>query len=70
MQVGDLVKIKKGCFMGGKMGIIVSKRLSSHEQQQYSVQFIGNIPKDFKDKLVLYREYVLTSVKSSSGREQ
>ena len=69
MQVGDLVKVKAGFFMGGKMGIVVSKRLA-HEQQQYSVQFIGNIPKGFKDKLVLYREYVLTSVKSSSDRDQ
>ncbi len=72
MQIGDLVKVRKGFFMGGLMGIVVSERQSAYNQKQFFVRLIGNVPTALKKKLglVLYRPDRLTLIKSSNDRGQ
>ena len=70
MQVGDLVKVKKGRFMGGLMGIIVSERQNSNSQKQFFVRLIGNVPTTLKHRPILYRPDRLIAIKSSDDRDQ
>jgi hypothetical protein len=70
MQVGDLVKVKKGRFMGGLMGIIVSERQNSNSQKQFFVRLIGNVPTTLKHRPILYGPDRLIAIKSSNSRDQ
>ena len=72
MKVGDLVKVRRGFFMGGSMGIIVSERQSASNQKQFSVRLIGNVPTALKRKssIVLYGTGRLDLIKSSSSQGQ
>jgi len=45
MQVGDLIKVKRGCFMQGKMGLIVKLGQDAKGSPRYWVQLIGSVPK-------------------------
>ena len=70
MQVGSLVKVKKGRFMGGLMGIIVSERQNSNSQKQFFVRLIGNVPTTLKHRPILYGSDRLIAIKSSNSRDQ
>ena len=72
MKIGDLVKVKKGFFMGGLIGLIISERQSRYCERQFFVRLIGNVPTALKRKnsVVLYRPDRLIMIKSSSSRGQ
>ena len=72
MQVGDLVKVRKGFFMGGLMGIVVSELKLAHGHKLVYVRLIGNVPTALKRKgsLVRYRLDRLTLIKPSNDRDQ
>ena len=75
MKIGDLVKVRRGFFMGGFMGLIISERESHYKhyrERQFSVRLIGNVPTSLKRKnyVVLYRPDRLTLIKSSSSQGQ
>ena len=72
MKVGDLVRVRKGFFMGGLMGIVVSEQLDYHCHKLVYVKLIGDVPTALKRKssIVRYRPDRLTLIKSSSDREQ
>ena len=55
MKVGDLIKIKKGCFMGGKMGLIMKLGQDAKGNPRYWVQLIGPVPKAIEGKPIMYR---------------
>ena len=72
MQVGDLVKVRKGFFMGGLMGIVVSELKLAHGHKLVYVRLIGDVPTALKRKgsIVRYRPDRLTLIKSSNDRDQ
>ncbi len=70
MQVGDLVKIKKGCFMQGKMGLVVSETCDSFGAPRFYIRLIGSVPKAIENKPILYRPVRLIAIKSSDDRGQ
>lgn len=71
MQVGDLVKIKKGCFLQGRMGIVVKCGPDVMGQAIWFVQLIGNnIPTALKHRPALYRPARVIVIKSSNDRDQ
>jgi len=55
MQVGDLIKIKKGCFMQGKMGLIIKLGQDANGDPRYWVQLIGPVPKAIEGKPIMFR---------------
>ena len=55
MQVGDLIKIKKGCFMQGKMGLIIKLGQDANGSLRYWVQLIGPVPKAIEGKPIMFR---------------
>ena len=55
MQVGDLIKVKRGCFMGGKMGLIIKLGQDANGSPRYWVQLIGSVPKAIEGKPIMYR---------------
>ena len=74
MQVGDLVRVRKGFFMQGLMGIVVSElnptRMGGHKLLY--VRLIGDVPTALKRKssIVRYRPDRLILIKSSNDRDQ
>ena len=73
MQVGDLVKVRKGFFMGGLMAIVVSElKQTAHGHKLVYVRLIGDVPTALKRKgsIVRYRSDRLTLIKPSNDREQ
>tara|TARA_R100000388_G_scaffold75678_2_gene54939 strand:- start:1324 stop:1539 length:216 start_codon:yes stop_codon:yes gene_type:complete len=69
MQVGDLIKIKKGCFMGGKMGLIVKLGQDAKGNPRYWINLIGSVPTAIKGKAIMYRAERFTLIKSSIDRD-
>jgi|TARA_X000001388_G_C2155269_1_gene94015 transcription antitermination factor NusG len=70
MKVGDLVKIKKGCFMQGKMGIVVKRSPDAKHQAKWCVQLIGNnVPASLKHRPIPYRPARVIVIKSSNDRD-
>jgi len=55
MQVGDLIKVKKGCFMQGKMGLIIKLGQDANGDPRYWVQLIGPVPKAIEGKPIMFR---------------
>ena len=73
MQVGDLVKVRKGFFMGGLMAIVVSElKQTVFGHKLVYVRLIGDVPTALKRKgsIVRYRSDRLTLIKPSNDREQ
>ncbi len=71
MQVGSLVKVKKGSFMQNRLGIILKYNPDAMGQARYFVQLIGNnVPTTLKHRPVLYRPVRLIAIKSSDDRGQ
>ena len=70
MKVGDLVKIKKGCFMGGKIGLVVSETCDSFGAPRFYIRLIGSVPKAIENKPIMYREARVIILKSSNDRDQ
>jgi hypothetical protein len=69
MQVGDLIKIKNGCFMQGKMGLIVKLGQDAKGSPRYWVKLIGPLPAALSGKPVMYRAERFIVLKSSSDRD-
>ena len=69
MKVGDLVKIKKGCFMQGKMGLVVSETCDSFGAPRFYIRLIGSVPKAIQNKPIMYREARVIILKSSNDRD-
>jgi hypothetical protein len=67
MQVGDLIKVKYGCFMQGKMGLVVKEAADACGNQRLWVQLIGPVPRAIEGKPVMYRPERLILIK---GTEQ
>ena len=55
MQVGDLIKVKKGCFMQGKMGLIIKLGQDACGAPRYWVQLIGPVPKAIEGRPIMFR---------------
>ena len=71
MQVGDLVKVKKGRFMENRLGIILKYNPDAKGQARWFVQLIGNnVPTTLKHRPILYRPVRLIAIKSSSSQGQ
>ena len=71
MQVGDLVRVKKGRFMENRLGIILKYSPDAKGQAKYFVQLIGNnVPTTLKHRPILYRPVRLVLIKSSNDRDQ
>ena len=66
MQVGDLIKVKYGCFMQGKMGLIVKIGQDAVGSPRYWVQLIGSVPKAIEGKPIMYRAERFTVIKGTS----
>ena len=66
MQVGDLIKVKKGCFMGGMMGLIIKLGQDATGNPRYWVQLIGSVPKAIEGKPIMYRAERFTVIKGTS----
>ena len=66
MKVGDLIKIKNGCFMQGKMGLIIKLGQDATGNPRYWVQLIGAVPKAIEGKPIMYRAERFTVLKSSN----
>ena len=66
MQVGDLIKVKKGCFMGGMMGLIIKLGQDAKGNPRYWVQLIGSVPKAIEGKPIMYRAERFTVIKGTS----
>ena len=66
MQVGDLIKVKKGCFMGGMMGLIIKLGQDAKGNPRYWVQLIGSVPKAIEGKPIMYRAERFTVIKGIS----
>jgi hypothetical protein len=69
MKVGDLVKIKEGCFMGGKIGLVVSETCDSFGAPRFYIRLTGSVPKAIKNKPIMYREARVIILKSSNDRD-
>ena len=69
MKVGDLVKIKKGCFMQGKMGVVVAEAGDAFGVPRYYIQLFGHLPKAVENKPIMYREARVIILKSSNDRD-
>jgi hypothetical protein len=65
MQVGDLIKVKKGCFMGGMMGLIIKLGQDAKGNPRYWVQLIGSVPKAIEGKPIMYRAERFTVIKGA-----
>ena len=66
MRVGDLVKIKNGCFMQGMMGLIIKLGQDAKGNPRYWVQLIGSVPKAIEGKPIMYRAERFIVLKSSN----
>jgi hypothetical protein len=67
MQVGDLIKVKKGCFMGGMMGLIVKLGQDAVcGSPRYWVHLIGSVPKAIEGKPIMYRAERFTLIKGAN----
>jgi len=66
MQVGDLIKVKRGCFMGGKMGLIIKLGQDAKGSPRYWVQLIGSVPKAIEGKPIMYRAERFTLIKGAN----
>ena len=69
MQVGDLVRIKKGCFMQGKMGLVVSETCDAAGAARFYIRLIGSVPKAIQNKPIMYRPARVIVIKSSNDRD-
>ena len=70
MQIGDLIKVKDGCFMQGKMGLIVKLGQDAKGSPRYWVNLIGSVPKAIEGKSIMYRAERFTVIsKASNGRD-
>ena len=67
MQVGDLIKVKKGCFMGGKMGLIMKLGQDAKGNPRYWVQLIGSVPTAIKGKPIMYRAERFTVISKTTN---
>ena len=67
MKVGDLIKIKNGCFMGGKMGLIVKLGQDAKGSPRYWVQLIGPVPTAIENKPIMYRAERFTLISKSTN---
>ena len=65
MQVGDLIKVKKGCFMGGIMGLIIKLGQDATGNPRYWVNLIGSVPKAIEGKPIMYRAERFTVIKGA-----
>lgn len=70
MRIGDLIKVKRGCFMGGKLGLIVKLGQDAHGSPRYWVHLIGPLPKVIENKPIMYRSERFIVIKSSDNRDQ
>jgi hypothetical protein len=70
MQIGDLIKVKKGCFMGGKMGLIIKLGQDANGSPRYWVQLIGSVPKAIEGKPVMYRAERFTLIKGANDESR
>ena len=66
MRVGDLIKIKNGCFMQGMMGLIIKLGQDAKGNPRYWVQLIGSVPKAIEGKPIMYRAERFIVLKSSN----
>ena len=66
MQVGDLIKVKRGCFMQGKMGLIIKLGQDANGAPRYWVQLIGPVPKAIEGKPIMYRAERFTLIKGAN----
>ena len=69
MKIGDLVKIKDGCFMQGKMGVVVAEAGDAFGVPRYYIQLFGSLPKSIQNKPIMYREARVIILKSSNDRD-
>ena len=67
MQVGDLIIVKDGCFMGGKMGLIVKLGQDAKGSPRYWVNLIGSVPKAIEGKSIMYRAERFTVLSKSTN---
>lgn len=70
MQVGDLIKVKYGCFMQGKMGLIVKIGQDAVGSPRYWVQLIGPVPKAIEGKPIMYRAERFTLIKGANDESR
>ena len=71
MQVGDLIKVKKGYFMQGLMGLIVDRHTDSFGCERWLVRFIGpEVPKSIQHKSIPYRASRFTLIKVKGGNDE
>ena len=70
MQVGDLIKIKRGCFMQGKMGLIIKLGQCAQGNPRYWVQLIGPVPKAIEGKPIMYRAERFTLIKGANDESR
>ena len=68
MQVGDLIKVKNGCFMQGKMGLIIKLGQDAKGNPRYWVNLIGSVPKAIEGKPIMYRAERFTVISKASNR--
>ena len=66
MRIGDLIKIKNGCFMQGMMGLIIKLGQDAKGNPRYWVQLIGSVPKAIEGKPIMYRAERFIVLKSSN----
>ena len=67
MQIGDLIKVKDGCFMGGKMGLIVKLGQDAKGSPRYWVNLIGSVPKAIEGKSIMYRAERFTVISKTNN---
>ena len=67
MRVGDLIKVKKGCFMGGKMGLIIKLGQDANGSARYWVQLIDSVTTAIKNKPIMYRAERFTLISKSTN---
>tara|TARA_R110000824_G_scaffold379840_1_gene572000 strand:- start:1241 stop:1462 length:222 start_codon:yes stop_codon:yes gene_type:complete len=66
MKVGDLVRMDKGAFMQGLMGIIVYQKANADDR--WYIQFIGpDVPKPIQGKAIPFRTARFSLLKSSNN---
>jgi hypothetical protein len=65
MQVGDLIKVKRGSFMQGLMGLIIKEASDAYGAPRYWVQLIGPVPRAIEGKPVMYRPERLILIKGT-----
>ena len=66
MKVGDLIKVKNGCFMQGKMGLIIKLGQDAKGNPRYWVQLIVSVPKAIEGKPIMYRAERFSVIKGTS----